>query len=399
MVFAKSKVEIGNSGLHGRDRWGRMENGQCGMNTICSLLLALAALLISVGANAAQSKTSSLQVAVQKPIAKVTLATVVNAAANALVAHYVFPDKARKISVMLHANQTKHKYENLSGTLLAARLTSDIYAIAHDKHISVHYDPGSPLPSGPPRPNDLARMRRRMLWYNNGFMSVKRLPGNVGYMKIDLLVPVDVGRKTAEASMAFIINTDALVIDLRDNGGGDPHMVDLLCTYLFPAGKPVHLNDFQRRGYATQKFYTLPSIPGGKSYAGKPVYVLTSHNTFSGGEEFAYDLQTQKRAMLIGEVTRGGANPSKGVPLPGGFNIFVPFGRAVNPITKTNWEGVGVKPDIQVPAAQALDLAYWMALKQVAKSIPPTDPRHDPLESVLKAAHDKVAADHLSAPH
>ncbi|MGH9865173.1 MAG: S41 family peptidase [Candidatus Acidiferrales bacterium] len=326
-----------------------------------------------------------------QPIDKTTIEEVVNAAGKALDSRYVFPDTGAKLAAMLRSNEAKHEYDSItSGTALADRLTTDIYAVAHDKHIRLRYPDMQVFHAGPPTPEEQARMKRGMAWENNGFTRVERLDGNVGYIKIDALLPTEMGGDTAKAAMAFVINTDALIIDLRENGGGTPEMIDLLCTYLFPVGQRVHLNDFQDRGRpGLQEFFTFASIPGGKSLAGKPVYVLTSHDTFSGGEELAYDLQTQKRATLIGEVTRGGANPGGPVPLPAHFTIFVPTGRAINPITKTNWEGVGVKPDIEVPADQSLGVAEKMALTAIEKKVPPVGPQHDEIEDALKALKAK----------
>ena len=184
--------------------------------------------------------------------------------------------------------------------------------------------------------------------------------------------------------MAFLANTDALIIDERDGHGGDPEMVDLLCTYLFPIGDRVHLNDFERREEPKhQEYYTFGWVPG-KRYTGKDVYVLTSHTTFSGSEELAYDLKVLKRATTVGEVTGGGANPGEVFPLPQTFSIFVPTGRAVNPITKTNWEGVGVQPDVAVTADKALDMAHYLALKKLKPSQSPSDPKTQEIAAKLR---------------
>jgi C-terminal processing protease CtpA/Prc len=177
-------------------------------------------------------------------------------------------------------------------------------------------------------------------------------------------------------AMALLVNSYALIIDLRHNGGVDRRMVSDLCTYLFPAGAKIHLSDFVGRDDPTPRSsYTLPSVPG-KTFAGD-VYILTSHFTFSGGEEMSYDLQALKRATIVGETTGGGANPGGPVPLPGNFSIFVPIGRPINPITKTNWEGVGVQPDVVVPADKALEKAELLELKklQTGKTISETDRR------------------------
>jgi C-terminal processing protease CtpA/Prc len=165
---------------------------------------------------------------------------------------------------------------------------------------------------------------------------------------------------TAAAAMNFLAGTRAIIFDLRANGGGDPAMVALLSSYLF--AEPTHLNDlWERKTGTTQQFWTLPYVPG-RRMDGKPVYVLTSHRTFSGAEEFAYNLKNLKRATIVGEVTGGGAHPVSPHRIDDHFVIGVPFARAVNPISKTNWEGTGVEPDVKVAAADALDTAVKLAM-------------------------------------
>src|SRR5262249_37311884 len=175
--------------------------------------------------------------------------------------------------------------------------------------------------------------------------------------------------ETAAAAMSFLANTDALIIDVRKNGGGSPGMVALVCSYLFD-GRPRHLNSLAWRksgGEEVQQWWRLPYVPG-KRYIDKDVYVLTSKRTFSAAEEFTYNLQTQKRATIVGEATGGGAHPGGPQPINDHFAVWIPSGRAVNPITKTNWEGTGVKPDIEVPADQALKTAHLTALKKALES-------------------------------
>jgi C-terminal processing protease CtpA/Prc len=164
--------------------------------------------------------------------------------------------------------------------------------------------------------------------------------------------------------MNFINGTEALIIDMRANGGGNPAMVALVCSYLF-GPEPVHLNDlYWREGNRTDEFWTKKEVAG-KRYLNKDVYVLTSKRTFSGAEEFTYNLKNLKRATIIGETTGGGAHPGGGFRVNEHFGMFVPTGRAISPITKTNWEGTGVTPDVPVPADQALLVARVMALKKL----------------------------------
>jgi len=180
-------------------------------------------------------------------------------------------------------------------------------------------------------------------------------------------MPAELGGETAAAAMNLLANTDALIIDLRKNGGGDPAMVQLVCSYLF--SQRTHLNDiYSRPDNRTEEFWTKTDMPG-KPYGDKPVFVLTSSRTFSGAEEFSYNLKNLNRATIVGETTGGGAHPVNARRLGKDFLIMVPFARAINPITKTNWEGTGVKPDVEVPAAQALKVAHLLAVRAIQPTV------------------------------
>ncbi|MEX2114665.1 MAG: S41 family peptidase, partial [Pirellulales bacterium] len=193
---------------------------------------------------------------------------------------------------------------------------------------------------------------------------VERLEGNIGYIQLRGFHPAELGGKAAAEAMQAVADTDALIIDLCTNGGGAPSMVALVCSYLF-GPEPVHLNDlYFRPDDRTHQWWTLPYLPGDR-YVGKPVYVLTSERTFSAAEEFAYNLKNLKRATIVGETTGGGANPGGRKRLDDHFTMFLPSGRAINPITKTNWEGTGVTPDVAVPAELALKAAQLAALKAI----------------------------------
>ena len=201
---------------------------------------------------------------------------------------------------------------------------------------------------------------------NYGFEKLEFLPGNIGYLKLNGFSSDPAARETATAAMNFLAGCDALIIDLRGNGGGNPSMIQYLSSYLFD--QPTHLNSlYFREGDRTEEFWTRTDVPGEKVGQDVPLYVLTSDYTFSGGEEFAYNIQTQKRGTLIGETTGGGANPGGAHPVGDRFMIFVPNGRAINPITNTNWEGVGVKPEIEMPAAEAYDKALELATEAAEK--------------------------------
>ena len=312
-------------------------------------------------------------------------AAVIEGAIKRLNENYVFPDTARKMETALRARVAKGEYASItSAKALAEKLTADLREISRDKHLHVVYDQnGVPdrAPEVNPTPEDLARERAWVEKVNFGFEKAERMRGNVGYIEIMGFVPPAIGGETATAAMSFIANTDALIVDLRRNGGGEPAMIAYVMSYLFD--QPTHLNDiYERPTNLTQQWWTMPHVPGLKFGGRKPLYVLTSSHTFSGGEEFAYNVKNTKRGTLVGETTGGGAHPVQPYKVSEHFAIGVPFARAINPVTKTNWEGTGVTPDISVPADQALNVAYRAILEKLIPAT--TDPqRRGQMEQLL----------------
>jgi hypothetical protein len=288
--------------------------------------------------------------------AKVIDGTIAN-----LDSFYVFADVAKRMGDSLRARRARGAYDTYTnGISFGLMLNREVSELSRDKHMRVNYSvrtiPPRPATPAPPSPEDSARMRSQMDEMNCGFVKVEQLDGNVGYVKFNGFADVDFCGATASSAMNFVAASRALIVDLRDNGGGSPAMVAYVSSYLFSTR--THLNDlWTRRTGATQEFWTRDDIPGRRFGGEKPVYVLTSARTFSGAEEFTYNLKSLKRATIIGETTGGGAHPVSGHRIDDHFMIGVPFARAVNPITHTNWEGVGVTPDVKVPAADALATA------------------------------------------
>jgi hypothetical protein len=292
---------------------------------------------------------------------------VIDGIVDKLKQSYVFPDTALAMERAIRARQSHGEYDRItSARAFGDSLTSHLQAVSHDRHLRVRYS-ADPLPNsrGPDAPDPAQRERQRTFGrqLNFGFERVERLAGNVGYLEIRSFGfdPEDLA-DVAAAAFTFLANTDALIIDLRRNGGGSPFMVAHVSSYLF-GPEPVLLNSlYWRPGNRTDDFYTKRDVPGTRYGPDKPVYVLTSRNTFSGAEEFAYNLQTRKRATIVGDTTGGGAHPGGMQRIDEHFGVFVPSGRAINPITKTNWERVGVRPDIPVTADSALRSAHLAAL-------------------------------------
>jgi peptidase S41-like protein len=298
----------------------------------------------------------------------VTRATVIDGVVAALNESYVFPDAAKKMEETVRAHQKNGDYDSITdGDDFAKHLTDDFQAVSHDKHLHVMFSP-APLPPDMEThghdPKREAEERKEMERMNCGFNKAEILEGNVGYLKFDFFADPGICGPTVVAAMNFLANADAIIFDLRENGGGDPKMVAFISSYLF--AERTHLNDlWTRKGDITDQYWTLPYVPG-KRLDGKPAFVLTSSHTFSGGEEFTYNLKTLKRATIVGETTGGGAHPVRGHRITEHFAIGVPFARAINPITHTNWEGTGVEPDVKVPAPDALNTTKKLAGEKIA---------------------------------
>ena len=290
-----------------------------------------------------------------------------------LSANYVFPDTAAHIVKALPAKA--NAYDKSANALeFSGMLSRDLRELGQDKHFRVFFDPEfhERPPEGIPTAQDMEHQRSEIASMAYGVEKVQRLPGNVAYVELRGFGPTELVASAYASTMNLVAGSDALILDLRRNGGGSPTSVALLMSYFFAQGDERHLNDiYTRKTNETQQFWTSTAV--GERYS-KPVYVLTSPRTFSGGEECAYDFQTQKRATLIGETTGGGANAGDRFSLGHGLVVNIPTARAINPVTHTNWEHVGVKPDVEVPAVDAQKTAYLTILRaQVDKATDPDD--------------------------
>ena len=320
---------------------------------------------------------------------------VVDTLCDRIERYYVFPDRGREVSKALRKRMSRHEYDRVeSAKEFADSLTAHIHAVTPDLHLRVHYR-HEPIPprtteEGPPPDSELRRMHEQERLLNYGFQRVERLPGNVGYIELWKFSGDPDGQATAIAGMNFLANTDALIIDLRRNGGGDPAMNATLLTYFVKPGERLLFNTFyQRAGNKTKEYWTSPYVPGPR-YAGKPVYVLTSARTGSCAEEFAYDVQTHRVGTLVGAVTAGGANPGDFFRLSNHFAAFIATGRAINPVTHTNWEGVGVTPDSLTAAGVALRVAYTMAVEKLLEGARTDPERTGSLRRALEVAKNRA---------
>ncbi len=275
---------------------------------------------------------------------------------------------------MIRAKASAGGYKTVSDpAAFAKQLHEDANAVLKDAHFRIGFSP-TKLPerteSATPSQAEVDARIQQIRETNAGYERVERLTGNIGYMELRQFAQADYVARPAASAFDFVADTSALIIDLRRNGGGDPSAVQHFCSYLF-GEEPVHLNSiYFRPTDETTEFWTLKDLAG-ERYLDKPVYVLTSSRTGSGAEECAYNLKHLKRATIVGEVTWGGANPGGTVRLNDHFHTFIPNGRAINPITKTNWEGVGVQPDVACPADDALVQAQILIFEEMVKTADP----------------------------
>ena len=326
------------------------------MKKICKVLVLL--LLVSSMAHAQANSA---------PLTREARIAFVENVSKLLNENYVFPDIAVQLEKHLKDRLASGAFDSLTvADEFAEVMTKELQSISHDKHMRVNVRRGTP---GTPnvRPNPLVQYyegTKNLERINYGFTRVEKLADNVGYLDLTGFPSLISAKEYADLAMKFLSTADALIIDLRRNGGGNPDLIQYVCSYFFE--KPTHINSlYYRAANQTTDFITFEKVDGKKMHD-IPLFLLTSAYTFSGGEEFAYDIQTQKRGTLIGETTGGGANPGGMFPVTAALAIFIPTGRAINPVTKTNWEGVGVVPEIKCSADKALETALPLA-REAAK--------------------------------
>jgi hypothetical protein len=292
---------------------------------------------------------------------------VVEFAANTFDRSYVDPRIGKLMADDLRKRAARGEYRAmLYGDAFAKSLTRQLREISHDKHLEVRFSYG--VPPAESAANGAEAESKRLAADNCGFVRAEHLQPNIGYLRFDQFADPAICASTAGAALTFLADSDALIIDLRENHGGAAAMVEFIATYLLD--QRTHLDDiFNRDDNATTQEWTLPYVPGRK-FIGKPVFVLTSKGTFSAAEALSSWLKNLKRATLVGETTLGGAHPTDLRRIDDHFSVRVPYARSVNPITGTNWEGTGVEPDVKVAAAQALDVALDLAVKESSRNRP-----------------------------
>lgn len=285
-------------------------------------------------------------------------AAIVNRLADIMNENYVFPEKGKAMHDLIKSKLEKGEYDEIAtASAFADQLDTDLKSVIHDKHIRVRFNKETVSAIQNREPGG-----GRQVPEHYGFKEVKLLEDNIGYLDLRGFLDMRVARKAAKKAMDKLIEADAIIFDLRQNGGGSPSMIRFISAYIF-GEDPVHLNDFYwRPSNSYSESWTQPSAASVHK-PDIPVYVLTSSYTFSAAEEFTYNLKNLKRATIIGETTGGGAHPGGPMVINDSFFVNVPQGRAINPITKTNWEGVGIEPHIKTTREQAFDKALELARK------------------------------------
>ena len=285
-------------------------------------------------------------------------------------ANYIEPALAERVGSAIAKKHADGGYKDAaSAKAFSVALAKDLRELSGDLHFGTTLNEEFRESGRNAEPPSRARMeesRERMARWGYGIEKIERLPGNVGYIDLRGFGATEFVGPAYSSAMSLMAGTDALILDLRRNGGGSPTSVAYLMSHFFPLGDERHLIDmYHRPTGTTQQYWTVKTVA--QRYD-KPVYVLTSARTFSAGEDCAYDFQTQKRGTLVGETTGGGSNPVGWFAVGSSIVVAIPTSRATNAVTKTNWEHVGVKPDIAVPAAQALQAAHVAILRSLVSA-------------------------------
>ena len=280
----------------------------------------------------------------------------INSISDSLNKHYIFPDKAENISAYLHSQLKSNAYTKLLNDpqKLEQLISKDISSVYRDPHLRVQFDPGfNAQVAYHPTAEELQQVKNYWKDNNYSFKKLEVLPGNIGYLSFNLFVDdIKAAKPTIKAALSFLANTDAIILDLRNNMGGDPNMVSQIESYFF--AQKTEMNSLINRSNNDTVFMYADPFKSDSLSLSMPVYILTSQHTFSGAEDFCYGMQVAKRAIIVGETTGGGAHPQMPFSVNQGFVMYIPFARSLNPITLKDWEGTGVIPDVKISANKAL---------------------------------------------
>jgi hypothetical protein len=337
----------------------------CFTNYIRTSVIALAVSFTFTGISNADQYTRQQA---DKSITAKQKQGVINQLITKMNQSYIFPDKAKAFERLVREKETNGDYHNIiSSQKLEKILNEQLSSVTNDGHLVLSYSEHEvPTPSNDPEhiqqeENTKLKMMRSLNW---GIEKIERFSFNIGYLELSMFADTEHAAETIAAAMTMVSNTEALIIDLRFSRGGDPDTVALLASYFLD--KPTHLSDMlDREGNVSEQMWSSNSVRGKRYGQQRDLYILTSQDTYSAAEDFAYTLKHLKRATIIGATTGGGAHPGDFIRLSPNFEVFIPSERAHNTITQTNWEGVGVRPDIEVTTDDALKVAKIDILKKL----------------------------------
>lgn len=291
---------------------------------------------------------------------------------DAIAANYVLTGKIPAIAAALDAGIASGRYAGLADRPLAERLNQDLTEAAHDKHLSIQFDPahasmmngamGDEVNEGP----EWERIARSM---NHGVAELKLMEGNVRYMNlVGFAWTGDSSARVLDNAIGFLGAGDAVVIDLRYNGGGSPKAIEYLFSHFVEPGQPL-MTFYMGGGKAPQQHDALAELPAGR-LLGKPLYVLTSRMSISAAEAFAALVKDYGVGEIVGETTAGAAYRNSFFPIAGQYLLSVSVGRGEVGPSKLDWEGTGIEPTVAIDAGNALEAAHMNALRKLAQNAP-----------------------------
>jgi len=297
---------------------------------------------------------------------------VIETISTLLEKEYIVPEMTPVIIDSLQTKLKNGKYDKADTQVeFADMIFRDLYIIGDDKHFYFYYDPHEAQLINWENGNDKNKKERAHKEYyergrlkNFGFEKIERLKGNIGFLDLRYFENVKYGGETAIASMQFLSNCDAIIIDLRENRGGMSNMVRLISSYFLEEETLIRTMEF--KSGKKQQGWTLPYVPG-KKMNDKKLYILTSKNTGSAAEQFSYYMKNSERAVLIGDVTRGAAHNIREAVILDKYILHLADKKPIDPNTKTNWEKVGVTPNIQIESELAFEKAYQLAIENLIK--------------------------------
>lgn len=280
--------------------------------------------------------------------------------------YYVDKDTYKKVDSFFQSQIKSGALNEISKKDLAVFLTENLKTTTKDKHFFVKYIENYTVE----RQGNEKKIQQLYNFHNSlenyGFENVQRLEGNIGYINFKGFAESSSSSKTLAAAMNFVANTNSLIIDLRENHGGDNEMLLLFCSYFFNKKTDLYTTYFRKKKITEQN--STQTKVSGQKYLHKKIYILTSERTFSAGEGLAYFLQQYKLAEVIGEITGGAANPVDHFVIQNQYLLFVPAGKITSALTQSNWDHKGVIPDEQTKAENALKIAHIKALKNILKT-------------------------------